>query len=236
MSTSPYRTAVTGTSVAKVFNGCGLSTHNTEHHNWGNCQRRTHPEFKSQEHVAYANSTAGWAATTRRAATGLPDLLHIDKTYSAPNNNVAAAGFDCGGGRGSRGRDGPGNKATAACTPCLTTSYIASLSLKSDTDLIPMLFKVAEAGEAAEAGIGNSKLINTLIDTGSLGLDGNYIHTDLVKAFAKRQIMFTDSVCSGLDSARSSNMKYIFLTVNVSNPHVFPNPNAPSNPITPEIV
>ena len=112
LSTSPYRTAVTGTSVAKVFNGCGLSTHNTEHHNWGNCQRRTHPEFKSQEHVAYANSTAGWAATTRRAATGLPDLLHIDKTYSAPNNNVAAAGFDCGGGRGSRGRDGHGNRGT----------------------------------------------------------------------------------------------------------------------------
>ena len=149
---------------------------------------------------------------------------------------MSVTGIAGGGGRGSRGRDGPGNKATAACTPCLTTSYIASLSLKSDIDLIPLIFKVAEAGEAAETGTCNSKLMNTLIDTGSLGPDGNYIHTDLVKAFAKRQIMFTDSVCSGLDSARSSNMKYIFLTVNVSNPHVFPNPNAPSNPITPEIV
>ena len=50
-----------------------------------------------------------------------------------------------------------------------------------------LLFKVAEAGKAAEAGTGNSKLMNTLIDTGSLGLDGNYIHTDLVKAFAKHR-------------------------------------------------
>ena len=63
--------------------------------------------------------------------------------------------------------------------------------------------------------------MNTLIDTGSLGLDGNYIHTDLVKAFARRQSIVTytssDSVYSGLDSTCSSNIEYIFLTVNVSN-------------------
>ena len=53
MSTSPYRTAVTGNSAAEVFNGCGLNAHNqcngcghnAHNHNWGNCQRCTHPEF-----------------------------------------------------------------------------------------------------------------------------------------------------------------------------------------------
>ena len=63
--------------------------------------------------------------------------------------------------------------------------------------------------------------MNTLVDTGSPGLNGNYIDTDLVKAFAKRQSVVTyistDSVCSGLDSTSSSNMEYIFLTVNISN-------------------
>ena len=52
-STSPYITAVDASAV-KVCNGCGLNTHNQEHHNWGNCQRCTHPEFNSEEHVAYA--------------------------------------------------------------------------------------------------------------------------------------------------------------------------------------
>ena len=164
MSTSPYRVAVTGSSVAKVCNGCGLNAHNTEHHNWGNCQRRTHPEFNNEEHVAYAISAAGRTATTRRQAADLPDLPHVDKTYPPPINNAG------GGGCGGRGRDGHGNRGTPTCTPCLITSYIASLSLKPNTDHIPLLFKVTEAGEAAEAGTGNSKLINTLIDTDSLGL------------------------------------------------------------------
>ena len=138
MSTSPYRTAVTGNSVAKVCNGCGLNAHN---HNWGNCQRRTHPEFNNGEHVAYANSTAGKTATTRRQAAGLSDIPHIDKTYQLPNNNVPAAGYAGGDGRGGRGRDGPGNRDNTKCTPCLISSYIASLSLKSDTGLIPLLLR-----------------------------------------------------------------------------------------------
>ena len=50
--------------------------------------------------VAYVNSFAGMAATTRRAAPGPPDLPHIDKTYLAPINNVPAAGNAGGGGRG----------------------------------------------------------------------------------------------------------------------------------------
>ena len=88
-------------------------------------------------------------------------------------------------------------------------------SLKSDANLILLIFKMAEAAT------GNTKLINTLSNTGSLGPDGNYIQPDLVKAFAKRQSIVTytsiDSVCSGLDSTCSSDMKYIFLTVNASN-------------------
>ena len=74
MSTSPYRTAVLGSSTANVCNGCGLNAHNQEHHNWGNCQRRTHPEFNNEEHVAYAISAAGRTATIRRQAAGFPDL------------------------------------------------------------------------------------------------------------------------------------------------------------------
>ena len=142
MSTSPYRTAVIGSTAAKVCSGFGLNAHNQEHHNWGNCLRRTHPEFNSEEHVAYANSTAGRTATTRRHAAGL------HKTYPAPFNHVPAAGNAGGGGRGGRGRDGPGNRGTITCTPCLITSGIASLSLKSDTNLIPLLFKVADQEEA----------------------------------------------------------------------------------------
>ena len=92
MSTSPYRTVGTGNSAA-------LNAHNQEHHNWGNCQRHTHPEFNNEELVVYANSTAGRTTTTRRAAEGLPDLPHIDKTYPAPINNVPAAGYAGGGGR-----------------------------------------------------------------------------------------------------------------------------------------
>ena len=98
------------------------------------------------------------------------------------------------------------------------------MSLKSDTDLIPLLFKVADQGEAAEAGTSNSKRMNTLIDTGSLGPDGNYIHTDLVKAFANKQSIITytstDSVCSGLDSTCSTNMEYMFLSVNINSEQV----------------
>ena len=90
---------------------------------------------------------------------------------------MSAAGNAGEGGRGGRGRDGPGNRDTSAS--CLITSCVASLSLKSDTNLIPLLFKSAEAGEA---GTGNSKLMNTLIDADFLGPDGNYIFTDLVKA------------------------------------------------------
>ena len=70
ISTSPYRTTVLGLSVAKVCNGCGLNAHNKEHHNWGNCQRRTHPEFNNEERVAYALSAAGRTATIRRHAGG----------------------------------------------------------------------------------------------------------------------------------------------------------------------
>ena len=112
MSTSPYRTSATGNSAAKVCNDCGLNAYNQEHHNWGNCQRRTHPEFNSEEHVVYANSTAGRTATTRRAATGLPDLPHIDKTYPSHIINAPAAGNTGEGGRGGRGRDGYGNRGT----------------------------------------------------------------------------------------------------------------------------
>ena len=80
---------------------------------------------------------------------------------------MLAAGNASEGGRGGRGgKDGPCNRGSNACTPCLITSYIASLSLKSDTDLTFLFFKVVEAGESAEAGTGNSKLMNTLIDTG----------------------------------------------------------------------
>ena len=121
MSTSPYMTAVTGNPAAKVYNGCGLNAHNQEHHNKDNCQRRTHPEIGNEERVAYANSTAGRPATTRRQVAGLPDLPHIDKTYLAPINNLPAAGNEGGGCRGGRGRDGPGNRGTTGCTPCLIT-------------------------------------------------------------------------------------------------------------------
>ena len=115
---------------------------------------------------------------------------------------MPAAGNAGRGGREGRGREGYGNRGTT-CNPCLITSYIASLYLKPNTDLIPLLFKVAEAGEATEVGTVNSKLINTLIDTGSLGLDGNYIHTDLVKLSPNYEVLLTDSVCSGLDSTCS---------------------------------
>ena len=63
---------------------------------------------------------------------------------------MLSAGHAGGGGCGGRGRDGYLNRGTTTCNPCLITFYI------SDTDLIPLLFKVAEA---AEAGTGNSKLI-----------------------------------------------------------------------------
>ena len=44
--------------------------------------------------------------TTRRAAAGLPNLPLIDKTFSAPNNNVPAIGNAGGGGRRGLGWDG----------------------------------------------------------------------------------------------------------------------------------
>ena len=90
-STSHYRTAVTGASAAKVCNGCRLNAHNQKHHNCGNFQRCTHPEFNREENVTYANSTAG--SITRRAAVGLPELPYIEKTCRTPNNKVPAAGY-----------------------------------------------------------------------------------------------------------------------------------------------
>ena len=134
----------TSTAIQTPCNGCGIPTTNSETHNWGNCGRRTDPEFNNEEHTAYAQSTAGRAATARRALLGQPPLPTIDKTFgTTPYNNAAATGNASGGGCGGRGRDNQGGRGTY-CDPCsdTLTNYLSSLSTQSDSDLIRLLFKV----------------------------------------------------------------------------------------------
>ena len=51
-----------------------------------------------------------------------------------------------------------------------------------------MSFKVAEAEDVAGAGAGgNSRHMRTLIDTGFLRADGNYIHGSMVENIATSQ-------------------------------------------------
>ena len=92
--------------------------------------------------------------------------------------------------------------------PFSTTSYIASLYLQSDTDHLPMHFKVALVERVEVAGAGNSKQLSTLIDTSSLEPDGGYIYSARIKDFAtKYSVVLHTSL--GLDSTCSSNIKYI---------------------------
>ena len=101
---------------------------------------------------------------------------------------MPVAGFASKGGREGHGRNGLDNRGTIACITCLSnTSYRASVSLKSDTDLVLLLFKVAEAVGVAERGTDNSKQLSPLIDTGFLGPDKNYIQAETIKAFATQK-------------------------------------------------
>ena len=73
---------------------------------------------------------------------------------------------------------------------------------------------------AAEEGQGNSLELRTLIDTGFLRTDGNYVHSDIIDAVLSNSHLTihtsNNSVCSGLDSICSNNIKYTFLNVNIS--------------------
>jgi hypothetical protein len=145
---------------------------------------------------------------------------------------------------GSSGRGGrnPGE----LCNNCDTTFlYLTSILDNNDDDchLIPLQIKVAEEDievdvvaelDNPESSANNNTLhrkfkssqglqrhypVNILLDTGSLGPDGNYINADIVNNIDPLKLNIkrsTNEVCSGMDGSCVSNNSYLFVTVMIT--------------------
>ena len=148
-------------------------------------------------------------------------------------------------GDGGRGRGGRHTGELCNTCDTLDTYLTSIVNNEDDSHLIPLLIKVAETEEDVDVDVeegrssptpqsaandqGSTTItqtssqglhkpfpVNILLDTGSLGPDGNYIHKDLVSSidplniYTKRS---TNLVCSGMDSSCVANNSFLYITV-----------------------
>jgi hypothetical protein len=140
--------------------------------------------------------------------------------------------------RGGGGRSG--RNSGEDCIDCTTTSlYLTSIYENDDEcHLIPLFIKVAEGDSVEEAdedkisprhpaienisssvhsqGSKQPFPVNILLDTGSLGPDGNYIHKDIASIIDPLKIntkRSTLEICSGMDGSCVAQNSYLFVTV-----------------------
>jgi hypothetical protein len=222
-------------------NGCGRS-HKPP------CQLTWKAEYNTDTNTPYAQSRAGKEATARLIAEGKPAKTTLDMSYRGPNEVAPAdnpfASYSSSssshvGGRG-RGRDASSGKDYVAYDT--KPLYLTTLTNDSDCHLLPLLIKVAEEdGQDVDVdgqdnnqpsthsptditrsnsqSLNETFPVNILLDTGSLGPDGNYIHQDIVSIIdplglhTKRS---TNSVCSGLNNDCIANNSYLFVTVMIT--------------------
>ena len=79
-------------------------------------------------------------------------------------------------------------------------------------------------GDEEDVGHGRGHLVNTLLDTGALGINGNYISSALADKIdstkSMRQVASDVLVCSGVDGVCSKANNTLNLTVKIKN-HIF---------------
>jgi transposase InsO family protein len=169
----------------------------------------------------------------------------IAKLYAEQLNKKAATSTSSSdGGRGRGGRSG----ASCNICNSLTT-YLTSLNDKGECHLIPLQIKAAEEEDIKDVdaeedirlsptsqrtakdikssthqSIDSQRLkqpfpVNTLLDTGSIGPDGNYIHKDIVSLLDPLNIHIkksSNTVCSGMDNTCVANNSFLYITVMIS--------------------
>ena len=184
------------------------------------------------------------AAAARRKANGEEPLKTIDMSYTEkdgvnPNSSFVKTTHKPNpflGGRGRGGRD-----SGEECIQCNTLSnFLTSIDNDGDNHLIPLSIKVAKADIEEDVDVEDKTLheatdiesathpildsqgfikpfsVNILLDTGSLGPDGNYIHKDIVDMIDplnKHIKRSTNSICSGFNNSCIANSSYININV-----------------------
>jgi len=103
---------------------------------------------------------------------------------------------------------------------------ISALTNTNDNDLIPLsvyLQDTTDRDEVEEDGR-KANIIKTLLDTGALGIDGNYITSEVANLIdsdkSNRHISNDITICSGLDGSCSNANFYMYLTVKIKQ-HTF---------------
>ena len=179
--------------VSKLCQGCGYPS--SKQHTYEACHQRSNPHFNTDPSVAWRDSKVGKMAI----AAAKPAIIITLERRATP-----------------WGPDKPKSThhAGMCCSIVTDTLILTSLIDTVPDDLIPLYInnKAERKGEQKDSGIE----VHALLDTGSLGINGNYVNKDIAHSLCPGLNCFDHSsniVCSGFDGTCSSDNYSAYLSV-----------------------